>query len=299
MNVKFSESDIQTRFQQRLVELYAAEPDLHSLPREVFACLELAVAGDAGGCDVAGFGEFHLASGEFRVEYSQVDPDPQRRAQGVAAYAKHAGSHPFWGSDPAFFGERALRESDFFSDEEFMALPIAREVFLPSHAHRQMKAVVMQHGYALSISAHRTVGKPAFSDAERDRMQELRRHLAILYRQALERTAQSLPPAEKLIHLCPDLTPRQRDVARLLADGKSNEAIAQLLGVRLDTVKSHVRMVFDKLGVDDRLGAALAVHRRAPFSRLPPMWTLPGSRWSPAGEHIIAAPASHPATAAA
>lgn len=279
-----SGADLQARFDCRLVELYAAEPDLHSLPREMFACLELAVASDAGGCDVAGFGEFHLASGEFRVEYSQVDPDPQRRAQGVAAYAKHAGSHPFWSSDPAFFGERALRESDFFSDEEFMALPIAREVFLPSHAHRQMKAVIMQHGYALSISAHRMVGKPAFSDVERDRMEELRRHLAIVYRQALERTAQSLPPAEKLIHLCPDLTPRQRDVARLLADCKSNDAIAQLLGVRLDTVKSHVRMVFDKLGVDDRLGAALAVHNRPPFARMPPMWTLPGSRWSPQGE---------------
>jgi len=299
MNVKFSESDIQARFQQRLVELYAAEPDLHTLPREVFACLELAVEHDVGGCDMAGFGEFHLDSGEFRVEYSRVDPDPQRRAQGVAAYAKHAGSHPFWGSDPAFFGERALRESDFFSDEEFMALPIAKEVFLPSHAHRQMKAVIMQHGYALSISVHRIVGKPAFSDVERDRMQELRRHLAIIYRQALERTAQTLPPAEKLIHLCPDLTPRQRDVSRLLADGKSNEAIAQLLGVRLDTVKSHLRMVFDKLGVDDRLGAALAVHRRPPFARLPPMWTLPGSRWSPAGEHVIAAPASQPTAAAA
>lgn len=285
-----SEFALRARFDQRLLEMYAAEPDLHTLPREVFACIEQAVASDAGGCDMASFGEFHPASGEFRVEYSRVDPDPQRRAAGVAAYAKHAGSHPFWGSDPAFFGERALRESDFFSDEEFMALPIAREVFLPSAAHRLMKAVIMQHGYALSVSAHRTVGKPAFSDAERDRMQELRRHLAIVYRQALERTAQSLPPAEKLIHLCPELTPRQRDVARLLADGKSNETIAQLLGVRLDTVKSHMRLVFDKLGVDDRLGAALAVHRRPPFARLPPMWTLPGSRWSSAGEHIIATP---------
>jgi DNA-binding NarL/FixJ family response regulator len=123
-------------------------------------------------------------------------------------------------------------------------------------------------------------------------MQVLRAHVARVYRQALERSAQAMPPVERLIHLCPDLTPRQRDVARWIADGKSNEAIARLLGIRLDTVKSHVRQVFEKLGVDDRLGAALAVHRRPPFAQLPPMWTLPGSRWSHAGLQTIASAGS-------
>lgn len=272
------------RFERRLVDLYATEPDLHALPHEVFASIE-----QATGCDVAGYAEFHLGSGEFRVEYSHPDPDPERRAATTAAYLKHAGSHPFWGKDPAFFGERALRESDFFSDEEFMRLPIAREVFLPANAHRQMTAMIVQEGYAVSISAHRVLGRPAFSDAERDRMQELRGHVARVYRQALERTVQSMAPVERIIHLHPDLSPRQREVARWIAAGKSNEAIAELLGIRLDTVKSHVRGVFEKLGVDDRLGAALAVHRRPPFTQLPPMWTLPGSRWSPSGLRTTAA----------
>lgn len=273
-----SEDAAARSFERRLIDLYAAEPDLHALPREVFDCIGLATD-----CDMAGYAEFHLGSGEFRVEYSHADPDPERRAATTAAYLKHAGSHPFWGKDPTFFGERALRESDFFSDEEFMRLPIAREVFLPANAHRQMTAMVVQEGYAVSISAHRVVGRPAFSDAERDRMQELRSHIARVYRQALERTVQSMAPVERLIHLCPDLSPRQREVARWIAAGKSNETIAELLGIRLDTVKSHVRLVFEKLGVDDRLGAALAVHKRAPFTQLPPMWTLPGSRWSPEG----------------
>lgn len=92
-------------------------------------------------------------------------------------------------------------------------------------------------------------------------------------------------------HLCPELSPRQREVARWIAAGKSNEAIAGLLGIRLDTVKSHVRGAFEKLGADDRLGAALAVHRRPPFTQLPPMWTLAGSRGSPAGLRTTIAPA--------
>jgi len=273
-----------TRFMRRLVELYAAEPDLHALPREVFGCVDATAAND-----MAAYTEFHLGTGEFRAEFSRIDPDPERRARSAAAYLRHSRSHPFWSKDPAFFGERALRESDFFGDEEFMALPIAQEAFLPSGAHRQMAFVIVHEGYALSVSAHRVVGSPAFSDTERDRLQDLRAHVARVYRQALERSAQAMPPVERLIHLCPDLTPRQRDVARWIADGKSNEAIAQLLGIRLDTVKSHVRQVFEKLGVDDRLGAALAVHRRLPFTQLPPMWTLAGSRWSPAGLQTIAA----------
>jgi len=282
MQCSESEDGVQARFERRLIELYAAEPDLHTLPHEVFACIEL-----TADCDMAGYAEFHLGSGEFRVEYSHPDPDAERRAATTAAFLKHAGSHPFWSKDPAFFGERALRESDFFSDEEYMALPIAREVYLPANAHRQMSVSIQQEGYALSFSAHRVVGRPAFSDAERDRMQVLRGHVARLYRQALERAAHSMSPVERLIHLSPELSPRQREVARWIAAGKSNDAIAELLGIRLDTVKSHVRIVFEKLGVDNRVGAALAVHRRPPFTQLPPMWTLPGSRWSPAGLRTI------------
>lgn len=269
---------------RRMLALYAAEPDLHALPGHVFACVACATD-----CDLVTYSEFHASSGEYRAEFSHQDPDPERRARVAAAYLRHAKSHPFWGRDPAFFGDRTLRESDFFSDAEFMALPIARDVFLPSGAHRQMLFVITNEGYALSVSAHRLVGRPAFSDAERDRMQLLRTHVAQAYRLALERTARSMPVVERLIHLCPDLTARQREVARWIAEGKSNEAIAQLLGIRLDTVKTHLRAIYDKLGVDDRLAAALAIHQRVPFTRLPPMWTLPGSRWSASGLHEASA----------
>ncbi|PZQ17337.1 MAG: helix-turn-helix transcriptional regulator [Rhodanobacter denitrificans] len=273
-------SETEAGFMRRVVALYATEPDLHALPREVFDCVSVAARSE-----IVAYTEFHTGSGEFRAEFSRPDPDPERRARLAAAYMRHARSHPFWARDPVFFGERVLRESDFFSDAEYMALPIAQEAYLPSGAHRQMAFLVVNEGYALSVSAHRVVGEPAFSDTERDRMQELRGHVARLYRQALERTARTMPPVERLIHLCPDLTTRQRDVARWIAEGKSNESIAQLLGIRLDTVKSHLRIVYDKLGVDDRLAAALAIHRRPPFAKLPPMWTLPGARWSGDGLH--------------
>ncbi len=55
----------------------------------------------------------------------------------------------------------------------------------------------------------------------------------------------------------PDLTARQSEVLRLLAQGLSNREIAGVLGLSPHTVKSHVVHVFDKLGVNDRAQAAV------------------------------------------
>ena len=58
----------------------------------------------------------------------------------------------------------------------------------------------------------------------------------------------------------PVLSSREREVLRLIAEGRSNQEIAQQLFLSLGTVKSYVRMILNKLSVDDRVqAAALAV----------------------------------------
>jgi DNA-binding NarL/FixJ family response regulator len=52
------------------------------------------------------------------------------------------------------------------------------------------------------------------------------------------------------------LSPREREVLELLARGYRNRAIAAALGIGEETVKSHVKKIFDKLGVSDRSAAA-------------------------------------------
>jgi DNA-binding NarL/FixJ family response regulator len=53
------------------------------------------------------------------------------------------------------------------------------------------------------------------------------------------------------------LTERERDVLRLLTQGKSNKEIARALFIGDRTVKSHLSAIFQKLDVSDRTQAAL------------------------------------------
>ena len=56
------------------------------------------------------------------------------------------------------------------------------------------------------------------------------------------------------------LTEREREVAQLAAVGSSNLSIALALGITERTVKAHLKAVFDKLDLSDRLQLALRVH---------------------------------------
>jgi DNA-binding NarL/FixJ family response regulator len=53
----------------------------------------------------------------------------------------------------------------------------------------------------------------------------------------------------------PELTRRERDVLRLLADGLSNEEIGTKLFISAETVRTHIRKAMDKLGANTRTQA--------------------------------------------
>ncbi len=60
----------------------------------------------------------------------------------------------------------------------------------------------------------------------------------------------------------PDLSERELDVLRLLSEGKDNASIADELYISPNTVKNHVANIFSKLGVENRLQAAVQAVRR-------------------------------------
>jgi two-component system, NarL family, nitrate/nitrite response regulator NarL len=60
----------------------------------------------------------------------------------------------------------------------------------------------------------------------------------------------------------PVLTPREREILRLTADGRSAPEIAGQLHLSPATVKTHLQSLYEKLGVSDRAAAVAAAMRR-------------------------------------
>ena len=60
----------------------------------------------------------------------------------------------------------------------------------------------------------------------------------------------------------PRLSPREREVLRLLAEGKSNKEIAAALRITERTVKFHVTSLFNKLGAENRTQAVALARER-------------------------------------
>jgi DNA-binding NarL/FixJ family response regulator len=60
----------------------------------------------------------------------------------------------------------------------------------------------------------------------------------------------------------PALTPREREVLSMLAEGLPNKLIAARLGISEHTVKTHLEAIFDKLGASTRAEAVARGVRR-------------------------------------
>jgi LuxR family transcriptional regulator/LuxR family quorum-sensing system transcriptional regulator CciR len=98
------------------------------------------------------------------------------------------------------------------------------------------------------------VGLGFGGDPPDDLTPELQRTFQIVAQAAHLRYCDLVPPATAAL---PELSQRERDVLHWLARGKSNPVIAEILGLSVHTVDTHLRALFDKLGVADRTSAAL------------------------------------------
>jgi two-component system response regulator DevR len=103
-------------------------------------------------------------------------------------------------------------------------------------------------------------------DAEPDDLVTRLRHLAAGTRVIDPRVAQSLA-ADMVSTLRGEteqvaLSPREREVLDLLAEGCSNRQIAARLFIAETTVKGHVAALLDKLDVDSRLQAVVRAAQR-------------------------------------
>ena len=85
---------------------------------------------------------------------------------------------------------------------------------------------------------------PDFSERDRALLTLLRPHLH-----------QAYLDAERRRHPVPRLTPRQKDLLRLVAAGHTNTQIARRLGISEGTVRTHLENIYERLGVSSRTAA--------------------------------------------
>lgn len=61
-----------------------------------------------------------------------------------------------------------------------------------------------------------------------------------------------------------ELTEREREILRSVAQGHSNKTIAKKLGITLKTVAYHISTILDRLDVESRNEAVAWLHKNFP-----------------------------------
>jgi DNA-binding NarL/FixJ family response regulator len=129
------------------------------------------------------------------------------------------------------------------------ALPDARVVVLTSFSDKGRVAEALTAG---------AIGY-LLKDCDPDQLLSAIRSAALGHAPIDPRVAHALLPrrAEPAQVSASELSPREAEVLRLVADGLANKQIARRLGITERTVKAHVGSVFRRIGVGDRTSAAL------------------------------------------
>lgn len=141
-----------------------------------------------------------------------------------------------------------LSQSPALSHANLGSLPNEARIYLENflYRHRLRSAAVLH--VVLSRGQHGLVG---IFDREERPPTEAELHAWTILARQLSRLAASLPPAgEARWDAC--LTPRLREVGRLMADGHTNDEIASLMMLSPDSIKKYVSRTFEATGVRNR-----------------------------------------------
>lgn len=190
---------------------------------------------------------------------SVVQPELARSMHDV--WAEHAHENPLLARYLATGDGRAYRFSDIVTREQLHALGLYRELYGPLGVEHQLAFTLpANHNRVLAIALSRR--ERDYSDAECEFANRARPFLIQMYLNALSfqalRARQHTPSPTPLIEtlLEAGLTQREAQVLRLVALGRSNQHVANALGISDRTVGKHLERVFRKLGVRDRSSAA-------------------------------------------
>ncbi len=132
------------------------------------------------------------------------------------------------------------------------ASPRTQVVLLTSFEDAQQIVAAVQAGAVSCLL------KDVDADALADALRKAARGEAVLHPRVAARLVEALRDGTTTgSRILESLSQREHEVLTLMAEGMSNQSIAERLGIGEKTVKTHVSNVLGKLGVSDRTQAAV------------------------------------------
>lgn len=148
-----------------------------------------------------------------------------------------------------------VRLSDLVPGHGLQRAPYFETLLRPTGARHVLTLAIRQGGrIAAALSLVRNQDAPDFSTEDRSLAAALVPALEMSYALAHRRPQATAQP----------FTAREAEIARLVADGATNKAIARRLGLSPETVKNHLRAVFAKAGVANRTALCAWMLSRGP-----------------------------------
>ena len=165
-----------------------------------------------------------------------------------------------------------VKISDVLKDRQFRALALFNEFFRPNGIDYQMGIPLICGGDYHTV-LHVNRDKIDFSEEERLILGLLGPHIIQAFKNAdryerARKTLQGRPEVcwgTALQSL--GLTVRQADVLFWVAQGKTNTEAAAILNIAPGTVKIHLERIYQKLGVENRVSAAMTAVQAIVSSR--------------------------------
>jgi DNA-binding CsgD family transcriptional regulator len=204
------------------------------------------------GADSCSYNQF----GPVGVLEWSVEPADARDFHGShELFRQHIDEHPVLAHHRRTDNGDAMRISDFLSDLKFRELGLYRDFYCPRGVNHQLAMTVPGlHGGLIGIALNRQRGE--FSDGDVRLLNSLRRHV----QQAAEFSVLLHPPELRDPGGHPLLTPREKEILQLAAEGCASKQIASYLGIECCTVSNHLQNIYRKLDVTSR-SAAVAYYK--------------------------------------
>ena len=239
MSITVAASDHDLRGLLDVIAAAREEPVQVGLPQPALAGLAKLIP-----CDQISF--FELDSACKTTPFMQgLVPDDDEDEDDEQIFWAH-----YWTCDACCYPDRGddrsvTAFSDFYGERERHRVGMYTEYFRPYGIEDGLMLVVpIAPRRTLRMEFFRGPG-PEFTERERGILSLFRPHLREIY---FEQRAVDEPAP---------LTERQRELLRLVAEGRTNSQIARRLAISEGTVRKHLENIFERLGVTNRMAAVI------------------------------------------